>query len=78
MRRFNELCDAAAALRRLRDTGGCQLVWCGRFLKAFRKLEEAEQGRPVSGREITRSVSVISQVLCNELLKIPGRNGPNR
>ena len=81
MRELNELVDAVVALRRLRDTGGCQSVWRGRFLTAFRKLEEAEQRRPVSGREIARSVSVISEVLCGELLKhvvVSGRNGPSR
>ena len=69
MRSFNELGEAAAALRRLRDAGGCQSGWRGRFLKAVQKLEEAEQGKPVSGREVARAVSVISQVLCDELLK---------
>ena len=81
MRKFKELGDAAVALRRLRNTEGCQSVWRGRFLKAVRKIEEAEQGQPVSGREIARAVSVISQVLCDELLKkvvVPGRNGPSR
>ena len=68
MRGFNELSDAAVALRRLRDTGGCRSVWHGRFLKAVRKLEEAENGRPVSGREIARAVAIISHVLCDELL----------
>ena len=80
MRKFKELGDAAVALRRLRSTGGCQSVWRGRFLNAVRKLEEAEQGRPVSGKEIARAVSVISQVLCDELLKnpvVPG-NEPSR
>ena len=80
MRKFKELGDAAVVLRRLRSTGGCQSVWRGRFLKAVRKLEEAEQGRPVSGKEIARAVSVISQVLCDELLKdavVPG-NEPSR
>ena len=69
MRDFNELGDAVVAIRRLRDTGGCRSVWRGRFLKAVRKLEEAEQGRPVSSREIARAISVISQVLCDELLR---------
>ena len=81
MRKFKELGDAVAAIRRLRATGGCQSVWRGRFLKALRKLEKAEQGQLVSGREIARSVSVISQVLCDELLKnvvVPKRNGPSR
>ena len=77
MRGFKELGNAAEALRRLRGTGGCQSVWRGRFLKAVLKIEEAEQGRPVSSREIARAVSVISQVLCDELLK-PRRNELNR
>ena len=81
MRKFKELGDAVAAIRRLRATGGCQSVWCGRFLKAVRKIEEAEQGQPVSGKEIVRAVSVISQVLCDEIVKNVGitrRNGPSR
>ena len=82
MRGFKELSDAVVAIRRLRRTEGCRSVWHGRFLKAVRKLEEAEHGRPVPSREITRSVSVISQVLCDELLKqrrrLPGRNEPSR
>ena len=76
MRDFNELGDAVVAIRRLRDTGGCRSVWRGRCLKAVRKLEEAEQGRPVSSREIARAVSVISRVLCEELLRsIRGAGG---
>ena len=72
MRQFNELHDAVVALRRLRRAGGCQSVRCGRFLKEVQKLEQAHgQGRPLSGREITRAVSVISQILCDELLKNP-------
>ena len=78
MRKFKELGDAVVAIRRLRSTGGCQSVWCGRFLKAVRKLEEAEQGRPASGKEIARAVSVISQVLCDELLKIASGNEPSK
>ena len=78
MRKFKELGDAVVAIRRLRSTGGCQSVWCGRFLKAVRKLEKAEQGRPVSGKEIARAVSVISQVLCDELLKIASGNEPSK
>ena len=81
MRKFKELGDVVAAIRRLRATGGCQSVWRGRFLKAVRKIEEAEQGQLVSGKEIVRSVSVISQVLCDEFLKslvVPRRNGPSR
>ena len=80
MRKFKELRDAVAAIRRLRTTGGCQSVWRGRFLKAVQKIEEAEQGQPVSGKDIARAVSVISQVLCDELLKnvvVPRRNGPS-
>ena len=50
MRKFKELGDAVAAIRRLRATGGCQSVWRGRFLKALRKLEKAEQGQLVSGK----------------------------
>ena len=73
MRKFNELGEAVAAIRRLSSSGGCQPVRDGRFRKAFRKLEEAEKGMPVSGREIARSISVIAQVLCEELLK----NGPD-
>ena len=72
MREIKELGEAAVAIRRLRNTGGCQSVWHGRFLKAVRKLEEAAQGKPVSRKEIVRSVSVISEVLCGELLKNVG------
>ena len=81
MRKFKELGDTVAAIRRLQTTEGCQSVRRGRFLKALRKLEEAEQGKLVSGREIVRSISVISQVLCDELLKnvvVARRNGPSR
>ena len=79
VRRSRELRDAVVALQRLRRAGGCQPVWCGRFLKEVRKLELAEQGRPVSSREIARAVSVISRVLCDELLKnVPGRNELSR
>lgn len=81
MRKFKELGDTVAAIRRLQATEGCQSVRRGRFLKALRKLEEAEQGKPVSGREIVRSISVISQVLYDELLKngiVARRNEPSR
>ena len=79
MRQFNELHDAVVALRRLRRAGGCQSVRCGRFLKEVQKLEQAWQGRPLSGREIARAVSVISQILCDELLKnFPEGNELNR
>ena len=79
MRKFKELHDAVAAIQRLRRAGGCQSVRCGRFLKEVRKLEQATQGRPLSGREIARAVSVISQILCDELLKnLPGGNERNR
>ena len=81
MRKFTELGAVVAAIRRLQATGGCQSVRSGRFLKALRKLEEAEEGQPVSGREIARAVSIISQVLCDELLKdvvAPRRNRPSR
>lgn len=69
MRRSVELRDVVVALQRLHRAGGCQSVWRGRFLKEVRKLEQAEQGRPVSRKEIARAVCVISQALCEELLK---------
>ena len=79
MRKFTELHDAVAALQRLRRAGGCQSVWCGRFPKEVQKLEQAAQGKPLSGREIARAVSAISQILCDELLKnLPRGNGLNR
>ena len=69
MRQFKELGEAAVAIQRLRNKGGCQSVWHGRFLKAVQKLEDASQGKAVSRKQLVRSVSVISEVLCRELLK---------
>ena len=69
MRKVHELDEAVASIKRLLSSGGSQLVYDGRFLKALQRLEEAEADGPAAGRTVVRSVAVISKMLCDEFLK---------
>ena len=69
MRKVQELDNAVGAIKRLLSSGGLQLVHDDRVRKALQKLErEARSRGPQNGREIVRSVAIISEHLCDVFL----------
>jgi hypothetical protein len=72
MRKFRELNEAIAHLRRLHRSEGSQLVHGGEFRKALETLERAAAKGAVSRRELVRAVSTVARVFCGRYLKRDG------
>ena len=69
MKRFEELSEMIAKLKRLSSNGGSQLVHDEQFRRAVQKLKGMETGRTIGRRELLRTVTVVARCLCDEQLK---------
>ena len=68
MRKFRELNEAIAALKRLLSSEGSRLVHDERLRKAMRRLETMQKGGKIVRKEdLVVVTGIICEVLCEEL-----------
>jgi hypothetical protein len=73
VRRFTELNEAIATLKRLLSSGGSRLVHDERLCKAMRRLETMQKGGKIVRKEdLVVVTGIICEVLCEELKRASG------
>jgi len=69
MKNVKELREVVAYLKRLRTVGELQLVHEREFRQALQVLERVDSGEAVSRRQLVKAISLVTRVLCEQLLK---------